>query len=197
MFPTNQAISIRTTQLITSVLTAAMLSTGCADGMTPTAPTGGVSSSLSAPGGTGEPAMSAADTSSTHTSFPVAFSLAGGTCGLTTTVSATGVMAMKVHTVATPNGTLRVTINAQANGTGTGADGSRYTFSYNQTFIQENAAIDPIPVKATDVFQLVGLGGAPSVHTLFVVTAELSGGQFSNLEFKANRGNPFGGCDPL
>jgi hypothetical protein len=189
-----------------SVVTAvagliALFAGACADGLGPTMPTrpaAGVSpaSSSQTPTVSGSPTNVMAVTSTDHNSVPVAFDFASGTCGLATHVAATGQYDIKVHSVTTPGGTVRVTLNSQARGTATGDDGSRYVFSYNQTLIQENAATDPIPVRATDVFQLVGLGGAPSVHTGFVVTADLSGGQLSNVTFTIVRGNPFA-CDPL
>jgi hypothetical protein len=96
------------------------------------------------------------------------------------------------------DGALRVTVNAQADGAGVGDDGSQYLFRYNQTFIQQDATTYPIQVRATDVFQLVGLGNAPSIHTGFVVTADLlQNGQFTNLSVKLVRGGAFSGCDPI
>jgi hypothetical protein len=127
---------------------------------------------------------------------PVAFEFASGSCGLTTHVAAVGELDITVHTTALPSGAVRLTILGNAHGTAVGDDGSAYVFAYNQRVIQENVATDPIPMNVTDVFELTGLGDAPSVRTGFVVTAELSGGQILNPEFKVIRGNPFG-CDPL
>jgi hypothetical protein len=139
----------------------------------------------------------AASVPATHVTVPVSFAFASGTCGLTTNVSVSGYLDMTIHSVTTGSGSIRNVINAHASGTGSGADGSKYVFAYNQTFIQEDASAFPIPIRATDVFELIGLGDAPNVRTGFVATAEiLSDGTLANVDFTLVRGNPMA-CDPI
>jgi hypothetical protein len=177
----------------------ALAAAGCSTGFSPATPSSVGASSLASASPTSvsrATAASSAVAATTHTTVPVAFAFAAGTCGLTTHVAATGELDITVHSVAMPSGTVRLTILGNAHGTAVGDDGSQYVFSYNQRVVQENALADPIPVSITDVFELVGLGDAPNVRTGFVATLELSGGQPLNPAFKVIRGNPFL-CDPL
>ena len=92
----------------------------------------------------------------------VTFTMPGGTCGLTTTVTATGVYNIVTRESEGPTGELRLNLNESAHGTGTGADGSRYRFSYaaNYSF---DPTIFPILLDLVDHFNLLGQGGAPDV----------------------------------
>ena len=168
---------------------------GCSN-PNPVAPAASVESAADMRAG-GTLRAAAASDGAAHVTVPVSFAFSAGTCGLTTNVTATGSLTMTIHSLVTGPGVVRVTVNARASGTAAGADGSKYVFAYNQTFTQEDASSFPIPIRATDVFELTGLGDAPNVRTGFVATAEiLSNGQLSNAEFKTVRGNPFA-CDPL
>jgi len=101
-----------------------------------------------------------------NSTFPVTFSMAGGTCGLTSTVTATGVYHLLSRVSETRTGGLRIAFSETAHGTATGADGSQYRFSYaaNYTVLDiDDPTTLPIVLDVVDHFNLIGQGQAPDV----------------------------------
>ena len=92
----------------------------------------------------------------------VTFTMPAGTCGLTTTVTATGVYNIVTRESRGPTGELRLYLNEAAHGTGTGADGSRYRFSYAANYSFDPTTF-PVVLDLIDHFNLLGQGGAPDV----------------------------------
>ena len=65
-----------------------------------------------------------------NSTFPVTFTMPAGTCGLTSTVTGTGVYHVVSRVSETRAGGLRIAFSESAHGTATGADGSQYRFNY-------------------------------------------------------------------
>ena len=133
-------------------LAAAFALAGCAD---PTAP------HAASPDALGRPNL-AAD----RVRFDVTFTIPGGTCGLTTTVTGTGVFQVVSRVSQTQAGGLRIAISQSAHGTATGADGSQYRFNYaaNAKVIDvDDPTTLPIVLDLVDHFNLLGQGQTPDV----------------------------------
>jgi hypothetical protein len=96
----------------------------------------------------------------------VTFSIPGGTCGLTTTITGTGVFQSVNRVSQTSKGELRIAFSESAHGTATGADGSRYRFNYAANY-EVIEVLDPsglpVVIDLVDHFNLVGQKGAPDV----------------------------------
>ena len=126
---------------------------GCTD---PTSPSAAV------PNAPTRPSLGVAD----NFTFPVSFSIPGGTCGLTSTVTATGVYHVVNRVSETRTGGLRISFTESAHGTATGADGSQYRFNYvaNYNVIDvDDPTTLPIVLDLVDHFNLIGQGQAPDV----------------------------------
>jgi hypothetical protein len=137
-------------------LAAAFALAGCAD---PAAPH---TASLEALGRPNLAQASAAD----RVRFDVTFTIPGGTCGLTTTVTGTGVYQVVSRVSETQAGGLRIAFHESAHGTATGADGSQYRFNYavNYTVIDvDDPTTLPIVLDLVDHFNLLGQGQTPDV----------------------------------
>ena len=102
-------------------LAAAFALAGCAD---PAAP------HTASPEALGRPNLAQASAVADRVRFDVTFTIPGGTCGLTTTVTGTGVFQVLSRVSQTQAGGLRIAISQSAHGTATGADGSQYRFNY-------------------------------------------------------------------
>jgi hypothetical protein len=130
---------------------------GCADGVAPpTAP------ALAAGG-----ADLAKITNETSVSrFDVTFTLPAGSCGLTTTVTGTGVYLSQSRVSQTAAGEWRIGIHESASGTATGEDGSQYRFNYVANYrvldVVEPFAL-PMVLDLVDHFNLLGQNGAPDI----------------------------------
>jgi hypothetical protein len=136
---------------------AACALAACADPVTPSA---------TPPDPFGSPNFASVAAAADRTTFPVAFTLPGGTCGLTTTVTGTGVLQVVTRVSETRAGGLRIAFHESAHGTATGADGSQYRFSYvaNYKVIDvDDPTTLPITIDVVDHFNLLGRGQAPDV----------------------------------
>jgi hypothetical protein len=138
--------------------------------------------------------------STTRFTLPVDETMHAGTCGLTTDVRLLGEITFVVHVTETGTGRRIGHINSSARGTGTGEDGSRYRFSYNNNarvvdFVGEFSPDNP-PYTAyvVDRFQLSGLGGAPNVNThwLFGIRLDAAGNATVLRDVPRNQE-----CDPI
>src|SRR5688500_4737443 len=65
-----------------------------------------------------------------NSTFPVTFSIPGGTCGLTSTVTGSGLFHAVNRASQSKTGEWTVAFSWSAHGTATGADGSQYRFNY-------------------------------------------------------------------
>ena len=126
---------------------------GCADTVAPpTAP-------ALAPGG---PDLAKA----TVTRSDVTFTLPAGSCGLTTTVTGTGVFQSVSKVTEIGGGEVRIAFSESAHGTAEGEDGSTYRFNYaaNYTVVE---VLDPsglpVVIDVVDHFNLLGQNGASDV----------------------------------
>jgi hypothetical protein len=138
-------------------LAAAFALAGCAD---PTAP------HTASPEALGRPNLAQASAVADRVRFDVTFTIPGGTCGLTTTVTGTGVFQVLSRVSQTRAGGLRIAVSQSAHGTATGADGSQYRFNYvaNSKVIDvDDPTTLPIVLDLVDHFNLLGQGRAPDV----------------------------------
>jgi hypothetical protein len=102
-----------------------------------------------------------------RTTFPVTFTIPGGTCGLSTTVTGTGVFQMINRASQDKSGEWRVAFNWSAHGTATGEDGSQYRFNYanNGKWIDPvDATTLPVVIDIVDHFNLLGQGNVSDIR---------------------------------
>jgi hypothetical protein len=131
-----------------------------------------------------------------HVTKPVSFTMEGGHCGLTTTVTGNGVLQRVTRSYQSRNGVWHVSFQEVATGTAIGADGSRYTFYYaiSATSVNPTGPNDLRVIDIVDFFSLNGRGSAPNV-TVFIK------GRFTYPDFVAI-GTPVVlgagiACDPI
>jgi hypothetical protein len=138
-------------------LAAGLTLAGCAD------PAGPRAASPEAPG---RPDLARGSGGADVARFDVTFTIPAGTCGLTTTVTGTGVYQVVTRESRGPTGELRVAITETSHGTATGADGSRYRFNYAANYrvveVLDPSGL-PIVIDIVDHFNLLGQGRAPDV----------------------------------
>jgi hypothetical protein len=136
-------------------LAAVLTLAGCADSASPpTAP-------LRAPD---SPALEKITNQTDISRFDVSFTIPAGTCGLTTTVTATGVYQALGRVSQTRAGESRIGISESAHGTATGEDGSKYRFNYVANYnILGDPSTFPLTLDLVDHFNLIGQGGAPDI----------------------------------
>jgi hypothetical protein len=98
--------------------------------------------------------------------FPVTFILPGGTCGLTSTVTGTGVLQIVSRVSQIRAGEVRIAFSETAHGTATGEDGSQYRFNYSANY-EVTEVLDPsglpIVLDLVDTFTLLGQGQARDI----------------------------------
>jgi hypothetical protein len=131
-----------------------------------------------------------------HVTKPVSFTIAGGDCGLRTTVTGNGILQRVERSYQSRNGAWHVSFKEIANGTARGADGSRYTFYYaiTATSVNPTGPNDFTIIDIVDFFSLNGRGKAPDM-TVYIK------GRFEYPSFKpvgtpVVRG-PGIACDPI
>ena len=136
-------------------LALSVMLAGCADSVSPpTAPAPGAASLEK--GITNETTLSR---------FEVGFVIPAGSCGLTTTVTATG----EYHSltrISQKDGVWRVGISESSHGTATGEDGSQYRWNYAANYTVPNTTppvTPPIVLDLVDHFNLLGQGQTPDV----------------------------------
>jgi len=105
---------------------------------------------------------------------PVGFVIPGGTCGLNTTVTGTGVFHIVTRTTQSGNGAWHVSFSWSAHGTATGADGSEYRFNYaiNAKSVSPTGPNDLAIIDLVDHFNLLGQRGAPDLKVYLKGTFE-------------------------
>ena len=77
--------------------------------------------------------------------------------------TATGVYQIVARESQGPTGELRLDFTETSHGTATGADGSRYRFSYAANYTLVDPEAFPVTLDLVDHFNLLGQGGAPDV----------------------------------
>ena len=140
--------------LVTSLITA-MTVAGCAD-------TGPIAPNRDPIDAVGSATLAKGSGGADVVKVDVTFTMPGGTCGLTTTITGTGVYNIVTRESEGPTGELILSLTESAHGTATGADGSRYRWNYvaNYSF---DPTIFPVELDLIDHFNLLGQGGAPDV----------------------------------
>jgi len=138
-------------------LALSVMLAGCADSVSPpTSPVAAPGAASLAKGITNETTVSR---------FEVGFVIPAGSCGLTTTVTATG----EYHSltrVSQKDGEWRVGISESSHGTATGEDGSQYRWNYAANYTVPNATQPlslPMVLDLVDHFNLLGQNGAPDI----------------------------------
>ena len=169
-------------------LAAAFMLTGCADSG-PAAPIAPPLRASSAP--------APAKTSGAVENYwaPVSFTIPGGTCGLATTVTGTGVFHVVTRSTQSGNGAWHVGFSWSAHGTATGEDGSTYRFNYaaNAKSVEPTGPDDLATIELIDHFNLLGQGKTPDLRVFLRGTFEYP--SFSPID-AVIRG-PGISCDPI
>ena len=99
--------------------------------------------------------------------FDVSFTIPGGTCGLTSTVTGSGVFHAVAHASQSKTGEWSVSFNWNASGTASGEDGSRYRFNYaiaGKWIDPVSPTTLPVVIDIVDHFNLLGQAGAPDLR---------------------------------
>lgn len=105
---------------------------------------------------------------------PVGFTIPGGTCGLTTTVTGTGIFHVVTRSSQDGTGRWHVSFSWSAHGTATGEDGSSYRFNYaiNSRSVDPVGPNDLAIIDLVDHFNLQGQGGTPDLRVYLNGTFE-------------------------
>src|SRR5215210_3570749 len=104
------------------------------------------------------PSLAKASTVANRVTFDVTFAIPGGTCGLASTVTGTGVFQMVNRVSQSRTGEWRVGFNWSAHGTATGADGSQYQFNYTASgkwLDVVDHTVLPVTIELVDHFNLI------------------------------------------
>jgi hypothetical protein len=138
-------------------LALSVMLAGCADSVSPpTSPVAAPGAASLAKGITNETTVSR---------FEVGFVIPAGSCGLTTTVTATG----EYHSltrISQKDGEWRIGVSESSHGTATGEDGSQYRWNYAANYTVPNTTppvTPPVVLNLVDHFNLLGQNGAPDI----------------------------------
>lgn len=125
----------------------------------------------------------------------VGFTIPGGTCGLNTTVTGTGIFHVVTRSSQDGTGRWHVSFSWSAHGTATGADGSSYTFNYaiNAKSVDPTGPNDLAIIDLVDHFNLLGQGKTPDLRVYLNGTFEYPA--FNPID-AVIRG-PSISCDPI
>ena len=102
-----------------------------------------------------------------NSTFDVTFSIPGGTCGLASTVTGTGVFHAVNRASQSTTGEWTIAFNWNAHGTASGADGSQYRFNYavaGKWIDPVSPTTLPVVIDIVDHFNLLGQGKTPDVR---------------------------------
>ena len=140
--------------------------------------------------------LSQASGASDHVTRPVTFTIPGGTCGLATTITGNGVLQRVTRSHQSRNGIWHVGFHESAEGTATGADGSRYTFTYEITArsVNPTGPNDFAVIDIVDYFNLRGRGKAPDMNVF--IKGRFTYPAFEPIGTPVVRG-PGIACDPI
>jgi hypothetical protein len=168
---------------------AAAFTLGCAD-------SGPVAPNAARLGADSAPTLGKSSGAVENYSTPVSFTIPGGTCGMTTTVTGTGVFHIVTRSTQSGNGDWHVSFSWSAHGTATGEDGSTYRFNYaiNAKSVDPTGPDDLVTIELIDHFNLLGQRGAPDLKVFLKGTFEYPA--FAPIGDATIRG-PGIACDPI
>jgi hypothetical protein len=127
--------------------------------------------------------------------IPVSFTIPGGTCGLTATVTGNGVFHIVTRSTQTGSGAWHVSFSWSSHGTATGSDGSRYRFNYAITAKSvDTTSPDLTMVEVVDHFNLLGQGNTPDLRVY--IRGTFTWPAFTPVGNPVVRG-PSISCDPI
>jgi hypothetical protein len=140
------------------LLSAALVLTACTD-------PGPVAPNTSRADAIRSPSLVKASGVSENYTVPVGFVIPGGTCGLNTTVTGTGLFHIVTRSTQDGTGRWHVSFSWDAHGTATGADGSSYRFNYaiNARSVDPSGPNDLAIIDIVDHFNLLGQGKTPDL----------------------------------
>jgi hypothetical protein len=97
--------------------------------------------------------------------IPVSFTIAGGTCGVASTVTGNGLFHIVARSTQSGNGAWHVSFSWSAHGTASGEDGSSYRFNYaiNAKSVDPTGPDDMAVINLVDHFNLLGQGKTPDM----------------------------------
>ena len=134
-----------------------------------------------------------------NSTFPVSFSIPGGTCGLTATVTGNGVFHAVNRASQSKTGEWTVAFNWNAHGTASGADGSQYLFNYaiaGKWIDPVSPTTLPVVIDIVDHFNLIGQGKTPDLRVYFNGKFLFDGVNIVPVDNPVIRG-PGIACDPI
>jgi hypothetical protein len=139
------------------LLFTALTLTACTD-------PGPVAPNAARPDAPNSPSLAEASGVSDNLTIPVTFTIAGGTCGVASTVTGTGLFHIVARSTQSTNGAWHVSFSWSAHGTATGADGSSYRFNYaiNAKSVDPTGT-DLVVIDLVDHFNLLGQGTTPDL----------------------------------
>ena len=169
-------------------LAAVLTLAGCADS-SPTAP------NLARVDASAAPSSDKSSGAIENYTVPVEFAIPGGTCGLTTTVTGTGLFHIVTRSTQSGNGAWHVSYSWDSHGTATGEDGSTYRFNYAITA----KSVDPtgpdlVVIEVVDHFNLQGQGNTPDLRVF--LHGQFTYPAFAPIGDPVIRG-PSIACDPI
>lgn len=141
------------------------------------------------------PSLTKASDITENYSYPVTFTIPGGTCGLNSTVTGNGIFHVESRAHQSEDGKWHVSFHWTSHGTATGEDGSRYTYNYGL----KAKAVDPTGpddlaiIDINDHFNLIGKGKAPDVKVTLRGTFEFP--SFNPIDAVIK--GPGIACDPI
>jgi hypothetical protein len=171
------------------LLSTAIVLTACTD-------PGPVAPNTSRADAVGSPSSATTLGVSDNLTIPVSFTIPGGTCGLESTVTGTGVFHIVTRTTQDGTGAWHVSFSWNAHGTATGEDGSTYIFNYaiNAKSVDPSGADDLVEIVLVDHFNLQGQGNTPDLRVYLRGTFEFA--TFTPIGDAVIRG-PGIFCDPI
>ena len=173
--------------LVTSVVTA-MTVAGCAD-TDPVAPNSELFNAVDAP------SLAKVSGVSDNLWVPVSFTIPGGTCGLTATVTGSGIFHIVTRSTQTGSGAWHLSFTWSAHGTATGSDGSSYRFNYAITAKSvDTTSPDLTTIEVVDHFNLLGQGTTPDLK--IYIRGTFAWPAFTPIGDVVVRG-PSISCDPI
>lgn len=170
--------------LVLSLITA-MTVAGCADS-DPVAPNRELINSVDSP------SLAVSD----NLWVPVTFTIPGGTCGLTATVTGTGIFHIVTRSTQTGSGAWHLSFTWSAHGTATGSDGSSYRFNYaiSAKGVDPTGPDDLTTIEVVDHFNLLGQGKTPDLK--IYIRGTFTWPAFTPIGDAVVRG-PSISCDPI
>jgi hypothetical protein len=134
-----------------------------------------------------------------NSTFDVSFTIPGGTCGLTSTVTGDGVFHALTRASQDKNAVWTIAFNWDAHGTASGADGSQYRFNYaiaGKWIDPVSPTTLPVVIDIVDHFNLIGQGSTPDLRVFLKGQFLFDGVNITPVGNPVIRGAPLT-CDPI